>query len=176
MNGHHRQMKMTARLAAAWRALTGRRDDPYAGLYGSGGPHGFAGGAVNRLTASLANWSGSVNADLDASLPVLRARARALAANNEHGRRFLSLVATNVVGRASPNLQVRAMRDQRDPNKPATLDKAANDAIEIHYKRWFKTADISGRMSYPRMLQVAAKAVARDWMFENPNRTFKLGL
>lgn len=90
----------------------------------------FAGAAVNRLTASLAGWSGSVNADLDGSLVILRARARQLAANTAHGRRFLSLVANNVVGGENqPKLQVRAYKDQRNPNAATVLDKAANDAI-----------------------------------------------
>ena len=46
--------KLTERMGAAWRALTGRRD-PFAATYGSGSAGGFAGGAVNRLTSSLAN-------------------------------------------------------------------------------------------------------------------------
>ena len=37
-------MKFTDRMTAAWRAFTGKRD-PYAATYGSGGAHGFAGGA-----------------------------------------------------------------------------------------------------------------------------------
>lgn len=157
-------MNLTQRLQSAWRALKGQRSDPYAATYGSGsGSHGFAGGGVNRLTLSLANWSGSVNADLDVALPILRARARSLAANNEHGKRFLSLVATNVVGRRNPKLQVRAMRDQRDPNKPTTLDKSANDAIEIHWERWGKSADITGRhKSLYGMMRTIIKGVARD--------------
>jgi len=155
-------MTITQRLRAAWRGLTGQRD-PYAATYGSGGVGGFAGGAVGRLTASLASWSGAINADLDASLPVLRARARSLAANNEHGKRFLSLVAANVVGRNNPKLQVRALRDQRDPNKPTTLDKAANAAIEAHWERWGRTADITGRHgTLYALLRTLVKGVARD--------------
>ncbi len=138
------------------------RRDAYAGTYGAGSGGGFAGGAVNRLTSSLASWSGSVNLDLDASLVIVRARARALAQNNEYGRRFLSQVASNVVGRTGPMLQVRAMMNQRDPSKPTQLDKAANDAIEIHYQRWGKTADITGKMTLAQLQRVAAKAVARD--------------
>ena len=157
-------MNLADRLRHAWRALTGQRGDPWAATYGAGsGAHGFAGGAVNRLTSSLANWSGSVNADLDVALPILRARARSLAANNEHGKRFLSLVATNVVGRRNPKLQVRAMMNQRDPNKPTTLDKAANDAIEIHWDRWGATADITGRhRSLYGLMRTIIKGVARD--------------
>ena len=156
-------MKFTDRVAAAWRALKGERADPYAGTYGTGATHGFAGGAVGRLTASLATWSGSINADLDTTLPILRARARHLAANNEHGRRFLSLVAANVVGRQNPRLQVRAFRDARDPTKPTTLDKAANDTIEAHWERWGRTCDIAGRhKSLYSLLRTAVKGVARD--------------
>lgn len=150
-------MKITDRIGAAWRAFKGQRGDPYAGTYGSGGASGFAGGAVGRLTASLASWSGSINADLDTALPILRARARSLAANNEHGRRFLSLVAANVVGRNNPKLQVRALQQN------GQLDKAANDAIEIHWERWGRTADLTGRhKSLYSLLRTTVKGVARD--------------
>lgn len=138
------------------------RRDNYAATYGNGSGGGFAGSSVNRLTASLATWSGSVNADLDGSLVILRARGRQLAASNEYGRRFLSMVATNVVGRKGPALQVRAKRDQRDPNKPTTLDKSANDAVEIHWQLWGKRADITGRADFAHQCRVIAKAVARD--------------
>lgn len=117
---------------------------------------GFAGAAINRLTMTMAQWSGAVNADLDSALVVLRARARSLCANNEWGRRFLSLVAINIVGPSGPTLQVRAKTTS------GALDKPANDAIEIHWARWARTADIAGRMSLARMLQVVAKSVARD--------------
>jgi lambda family phage portal protein len=164
-------MKITERFSAAWRAAFGKpataprlmHRDPYAGTYGSGGGHGFAGASIGRLTAGLASWSASVNADLDGSLIILRARSRSLAANNEHGKRFLSLVASNVVGRAHPKLQVRAMRDQANPNKPTTLDKPANDAIEAHWDRWGRTCDITGRhQDLAHLLRTVMKSVARD--------------
>lgn len=131
---------------------------------------GFAGAAVNRLTTSMQNWSGSVNMDLDGSIVILRARARALAQGDEYGRRFLSQVATSVVGRTGPKLQVRAtMAVQQMPGKPTAanaaapaLDQAANDAVEIHYARWGKTADIAGRMNLAHIYRTAIKAVARD--------------
>lgn len=123
----------------------------------------FAGAAVNRLTASLAGWSGSVNADLDGSLVILRARARQLAANTAHGRRFLSLVANNVVGAENqPKLQVRAYKDQRNPAAPTQLDKSANDAIEVHWEQWGRACDLGGRMSLTHLLRLVVKAVARD--------------
>ena len=117
---------------------------------------GFAGASVNRLTASLQQWSGSVNSDLDDGLVILRSRARALSQNTEFGRRFLSLVASNIVGADGPMLQVRAK------NQNGTLDKPANAAIEAHWKRWGKRCELSGRMSLAHFLRVAVKSVSRD--------------
>lgn len=147
-----------------------RRDDSaYSATFGNGAPGGFAGASVSRLTASLANWSAGINADNDAALTIMRARARQLAANNEYGKRFLSLVANNVVGRNNPQLQVRAYKDgPSGAATPATavqrvLDKPANDAVEIGWARWGKTCDITGKhKSFPAFCRMIAKAAARD--------------
>lgn len=141
-----------------------QRRDNYAATYGAGNQQGFAGGVVSRLTASMASWSGAVNYDLDASLVIMRARARQLAQSNEYGRRFLSMVSANIVGHTGPKLQVRAYKDKLNPDPKVlpALDKAANDAIEIHYMRWAKVADITGRMSLAQLYRVAAKGAARD--------------
>jgi len=116
----------------------------------------FAGAAVSRLTASMASWSGSVNSDLDASLVILRARARALCANTELGRRFLSLVASNLVGADGPRLQVRALTDA------GKLDTGINNAVEAHWAKWAKQADVTGRMCFAEMLEIVATSAARD--------------
>ncbi|OGT03308.1 MAG: phage portal protein [Gallionellales bacterium RBG_16_57_15] len=144
-----------------WFKKPGKRDN-YAATYGSGNSAGFAGGAVGRLAASMSTWAGSVNLDLDASLVIMRARARQLAQSNEYGRRFLSLVASNIVGHSGPKLQVRAYKDLRDPAKSPTLDKSANDVIEIHWMRFGKKADITGRGPLSHLLRIVAKSVARD--------------
>lgn len=139
-------------------------DSNFAGTFGTGSAGGFAGAAVGRLTASLASWSGSVNLDLEGSLPILRARARQLCANNEHGRRFLSLVAANIVGPAPlPKLQVRAFFAGAKGSKPPTLDKAANDAIEVAWLAWCEDgADLTGLMDFNALCRTTVKAVARD--------------
>lgn len=143
-----------------------RRDDSaFAGTFGNGAPGGFAGAHISRLTASLASWSAGINADNDAALPILRARARQLAANNEYGKRFLTLVANNVVGRNNPQLQVRAYKDGPVATTAVqrVLDKPANDAVEIAWVRWGKTCDITGKhKSLPSFCRMVAKAAARD--------------
>lgn len=120
----------------------------------------FSGAQIGRLTASLPGFSNSINSDLDGSLVILRARARNLCANHEYGRRFLSMVATNVVGAYGPTLQVRAYNAGR--RGEAQLDKPANAALEMHWKRWGKRCDITQMMTLPQFLRVAMKSVARD--------------
>lgn len=136
------------------RAAMGKREW-WSGVAGMNSV-GFAGAAINRLTASLAQSSGSINHDLDGNLVVLRARARALAANNENARRFLSMVGVNVVGPCGPTLQVRAKLIN------GALDKPANDAIEMAWARWSCDAEVSGRMDLAHAMRVSAQAVARD--------------
>lgn len=118
------------------------------------GGHGFAGAAVGRLSASLATWSGAINSDLDGSIEILRARGRALWANNEYGTRFCTLVENNIVGEGF-NLQVRATANDK-------LDTAGNALIESAFADWSRRADIGGRMSLAHMLRVAASTLARD--------------
>ena len=155
-------MGILQQVAATMRRLIGRRDN-YAGVAGQGAPGGFAGAGVNRLTVSLSTWAGSVNYDLDGgNIGILRARARQLSQSNEHGKRFLTQVATNVVGRKGPMLQVRATVQTPSRDTPPPLDKAANDAVEIHYARWAKRAEITGKMSLAQALRVTAKSCARD--------------
>ena len=119
-------------------------------------PAGYAGAGINRLTASLATWSGSANNDAEQSISILRSRARALANNHEYGRRFLSLVANGIVGADGPTLQVRAL------TQSGALDSVANGIVETAWWSWQKRADIGGRMTLPHMMRVISKAVARD--------------
>lgn len=118
---------------------------------------GFAGAQTGRLAFSLQQSSQSVNSDLDGALTILRSRARGLTANNEFGRRFLSLVSNNIVGPCGPKLQVRALL-----SNGTTLDKAANDAVEMAFAKWSRRADVTGRMSLARLLCVLVEGVARD--------------
>jgi lambda family phage portal protein len=139
------EARTAARIAAGQRQVLRR-----SGMFQAAG--------TDRLTASLMGYSNSINADLDSALLLLRARARQITASNGFGRRFINLVAQNVVGPSGPQLMVRA----RLAN--GLLDKAGNEAVEWAWWRWCKPAncDVRGLMSLPMMLRTAAKAVARD--------------
>lgn len=143
-------MSLAQRMTRAWRVLTGPEQPRMR--------RSFSGAQVSRLTSSWQGYSLAMNADLDNALPILRARARDLEQNHEYGRRFLSMVANNVVGHCGPTLQMRATQDA----KPALLDKPANDAIETHWSRWSCMADVRAQSSLSQLLRLAVKSVARD--------------
>ena len=144
------------RVAAAVATLkaTDKRDW-WGALNGVGGVAGYAGASVGRLTASMASWSGAINQQNDTSLPILRARARDLAANTDFGARFVSMVANNVAGPCGPELQVRAVDGK------GALDKPANDAIETHWEKWGDACDLAG-VGFEQLMRVIVRAVAVD--------------
>jgi len=150
------EQRARERLVAA-RGKADMRRTWWSGVAGAGGAGGFDGGGIGRLTASLAQWSGAINADLDGVLSILRARARALCQNNEFGRRFLTLVASNVIGSSGPMLQVRAMQD-----RGSDLDKVANDTIEQAYTEWCGRCDVRGIMDFAQLQRVGVTSAARD--------------
>jgi lambda family phage portal protein len=118
----------------------------------------FEAAAINRLTAS---WRGSIEAidhDLKHDLDRLRARSRDLAKNNDYMRKFLRMVARNVVGPHGFVLQARAM------NTPSQPDTAANAAIERAWHTWTRrgVAEITGRMTFADLCRTVVSAVARD--------------
>src|SRR5574343_143655 len=92
----------------------------------------FAAATHDRLTASWVAGQRAINDELRGDLDALRARARDLAKNNDYARKFLRMVARNVVGASGFVLQARV---QDGPGKP---DSLANAAIEAAWWRWCK--------------------------------------
>lgn len=121
----------------------------------------YAAAQVNRLTAGWTTTSLSANADVHASLDNLRARSRQLARDNDYVRKYLSLVATNVVGAAGFQFQARVY----DPGgKP---DQGANGAIEQAWARFAArgVCDVAGRASLRDICRQVVVAAARDGEF-----------
>lgn len=146
--------KFTAQREAE-RAMAAARGLPLPGR-GARGP--FAGATHDRLTSSWLAGARAINDELRSDLDALRARARDLAKNNDYARKFLRMVARNVVGASGFVLQARV---QDGPGKP---DSLANAAIELAFYKWAKkgNAEITGRMSFADACRATAVAVARD--------------
>jgi len=119
---------------------------------------GFDAAKTNRLLNDWATGSKSADYDIENDLETLRARSRDLCNNNDYGRKFMNLLATNVVGANGIRLQSKAKLPDGE------LDSDTNDMIEAAWKQWCKkgncTAD--GRHSFRDVQRLVIQTVARD--------------
>lgn len=126
--------------------------------YGKLGRRDFNAAANNRLTGGWNSVNTSANADLFRGLDTLRARSRDLCTNNDYAKRFLSMVAANVVGGNGIMLQARIYDA---PGKP---DNWANGSVEAAWARWGArgSCDVTGRLSWRDLQLLVVRTVARD--------------
>jgi lambda family phage portal protein len=118
----------------------------------------FEAAAVNRLTMDWGTTPFSADWDIRYSLRQLRARSRELAQNNEYARKFLKMVATNVIGPDGVMLRP-TLRDKN--NK---LDKTNNQAILNSWNEWSQPSNctVTGLLSWPAFQRQIIETVARD--------------
>lgn len=118
----------------------------------------FIAASQDRFTASWMAGAKAINEELRGDLDRLRARSRDLANNNDYARKFLRMVARNVVGPAGFTFQARVAEPSGAP------DRLANNALEVAFFKWSKrgSAEIGGRMSFADLCRTVATTVARD--------------
>ncbi len=127
----------------------------------------FSAADTGRLSASWLSSDTSINALLEAQLPIMRARARNWARNTEQGRRFCSLTRDNVAGPGGVMLQMRSGEyvRQADGSFAFQLDDMANAAIESAWDRWGRPGggcDAAGKLSFAGMTRLVAELWGRD--------------
>jgi len=115
----------------------------------------YNGAKVNRLTQDWVYSQLSANEEIRRGLKLLRDRSRDLERNNDHIRRYLQMVESNVIGRGV-KLKVKA----QDVN--GTIDKMASDCLEKSYLWWADRADASGNMRWLDMQRLTVRTAARD--------------
>lgn len=118
----------------------------------------FAMGDENRLTEGWNPSGVGVNEALRSRLYKMRLRGRDLCINNDYGRRFKRLCATNLVGPMGIALQAQA----REPDGRA--DEAANRLVEAGWAAWGKrgSCDVTGNLSWVDAQRLAAGIVPQD--------------
>lgn len=127
-------------------------------------PHGrigrrnYAAAQINRLTEGWTTSNLSANAEIQGGLDNLRARSRQLARDNDYVKKFIALVATNVVGPNGIGLQARIYDAGGAPDAPG------NKAVERAWAKWCArgVCDVTGRHSMRDLEHLLIKAVARD--------------
>lgn len=112
----------------------------------------------NRLLNDWVMAPTTINRDIRAGLRILRARSREEAQNNDHMKKFLQMVQTNVVGHKGIVLQAKP----KDPD--GTVDQLAADAIEAAWKDWgqFGSCDLSGKHSWRSIQNLFARSAPMD--------------
>jgi lambda family phage portal protein len=128
---------------------------------------GFQAADVDRLLSGW-RWDGGFTAkEITSQLATIRSRSRDLAKNSPHYKRWLQLVATNVVGEG---FTLKSTPHDGLPGK-TRLDTAAAKFIEWHWwkfcnyrdpvtgQTWF---DASGRKTAAEVDRMNAKTWARD--------------
>ena len=118
----------------------------------------FAGAQVTNITAGMVSTPKPIDTDIRSGLRRLKARAREEAQNNDHVRRFLSLVKTNVIGHHGIKLRARFI----DPS--GTEDRVANEAVEAFWADWGKkgNCDVTGKLSWRMVQRLYVENLARD--------------
>ena len=99
---------------------------------------------------------GSADYELRQGLVAVRAKSRYLARNSSFMRRFLWLLAINVVGKKGFIFQSRVKRLDGTP------DASLNERVNTDFKRWSKRPTTCGQLSFTDLQKQAVKTLARD--------------
>lgn len=117
--------------------------------------------AAARLTRTNRDWvtqSQSPNSILRTDLRALRARAREMARNAAHFRKFIAMAKANVIGHAGIRLQSRAEFGSGRPNTKL------NNIIENAFWEWSfpETCSASGKLSWVAAQMLFIETLIRD--------------
>lgn len=128
-----------------------------------------------KVARILADWT-TAQADGEAltgdgQLPLARARCRDLSRNNPYGKRFKTLLKTNVVGPQGIRLQSLVQEQLLAPGaaqpKPGqspimVADSMANQAIEDAWRRWGEVCSMDGGTEWPDHEHLGIGAMPED--------------
>lgn len=114
---------------------------------------------ISRLNSGWTTVPTTGNHEFRRSLRILRARARELARNNSHFKKFLTMVRSNVIGPKGIQLQVRAKGINGKE-----LDEKLNQKIEDAWADWSKkkNCSASGKLSFLDAQNLFVTQLARD--------------
>lgn len=118
----------------------------------------YEGAAGNRLTLDWLAPILSPDQELRGNLRLLRARGRELARNDPSGKKFLTLLATNVIGEQGIRYRARVR------NNDGTLNTAINRKIENAWAEWCEQGNctVDGKMSFRQVQDLCLRGVAMD--------------
>jgi lambda family phage portal protein len=120
---------------------------------------GYAAAESKARYGDFRSSRGSADTELRKGLAVVRAKSRWLARNSSSMKRFLTLLATNVVGKKGFVFESDVRRQD------GSSDKTLNKRVETDYRAWAKRPTVCGKMSMVDLENQAIKSLARDGEF-----------
>lgn len=121
---------------------------------------GFETAETKAFTSSWETHSNEINIDLAQQLPIIRARSRNLARNNEWAERYLLQLKDNVIGSNGIKLQMRLTHRNGEP-------EPVNDRIEKAWELWGErgNCEVSGKLDWLQIQNLVLETLARDGEF-----------
>lgn len=115
----------------------------------------YAGATINRLTADWLAMGTSADAEINASLKILRDRSRQLCRDNDYARGAVRTIVNNVVGKGIVlQSQVRMQRGDR-------MDEGINEQIESLWLEWCagKHCHTAGKLDFSDLERLVMRSV-----------------
>ncbi|GAB6178590.1 phage portal protein [Desulfobaculum senezii] len=116
----------------------------------------FDAASANRTTAGWTSEPMSASVLVERSWRVLCARGREAANNIDHGKRFLRLVRTNVVGPRGVAVVPTVQLADGSP------DALARQALSDAWKHWGQNPEVTGTLTWRELQGLSVQTVARD--------------
>jgi len=118
----------------------------------------FDAAAVSRLLSDWTTSSQAIDEDIKSGLATVRARSRDLCTNNDYGKKFMTMLAVNVVGPNGIRLQAKV----EDAQEVAVEE--ANAKIEAAWKQWSRKefCTVNRRLTFCDVQRLFIQSVARD--------------
>lgn len=125
----------------------------------------FTAANTDRIASGWASGSTAINSLLESSLEVIRERSRRWARNDEHGKRFTTLVKNGIVGPNGYTLKMQSGEYVKAKGGYSfKLDVLANMAIQSAWKKFClrRNCDVTEGYSFTDLCQLTAIMTARD--------------
>lgn len=139
-------------------AVKQRALSTFGGIFGAPTASGYKGGLLNRLTQDWVMLPLSANQEIKWNARAVRARARELCRDNGFAKRFLQLVAANVIGPKGIRLEAKVTDLTGAPSD------GVNQAIEDAWEDWGHAENCSAdqRQSWTELQRSIVKSLAQD--------------
>lgn len=111
---------------------------------------------VSRLTSDFTGSHSSIEADLRASIRIMRDRCRQSAKDNGYIIRYLKLCRSNIVGSQGFLLKNKAVLPDGQPNR------AVNRIIENAWWKWTRSCDVTGKLSFRQICNLVVNCKKID--------------